>query len=59
MNFVQELWHEPLIIGNCFFFYLEEGLDGRHMAGTFSSAVLIHIITNLFNVDRRDYVWSE
>lgn len=38
------------------FFYLEEGLDGRHMAGTFSSAVLIHIITNLFNVDRRDYV---
>lgn len=42
-----------------FFFYLEEGFDGRHMADTFSSAVLIHIITNLFDVDRRDCVRSD
>lgn len=43
----------------CLFVYLEEGLDGRHMAVTFSSADLIHIITNLFDVDRKDCVRSE
>lgn len=52
--YVKQRKHRCLVVGNFFFFYLEEGLDGRQMAGTFSSAELIHTITNLFDVDRRD-----
>jgi len=56
MNFPQELYYGSLVVGDCLFvfFYLEEGLDGRQMAVTFSSAMLIHTITNLFYGDRRD-----